>query len=67
MPPEHALRNKRLHQAPAAGREIYWRDGRFVGGAPETAYQVLELFDSVAYATIDLSKTLVTQFIDEAQ
>jgi hypothetical protein len=47
---------------------MYSRDGRFVAGAAETAYQVLKLFDaSVANATIDLSKTLVTRFIDKAQ
>ena len=69
MPPEYALGNKEVYiQALAASREMYSRDGRFVAGAAETAYQVLKLFDaSVANATIDLSKTLVTQFIDKAQ
>ena len=69
MPPEYALGNKEVYiQALAASREMYSRDGRFVAGAAETAYQVLKLFDaSVANATIDLSKTLATQFIDKAQ
>ena len=67
--PEYALGNREVHiQALAASREMYSRDGLFVAGAADTAYQVLKLFDaSVANATIDLSKTLVPRFIDKAQ
>ncbi len=69
MPPEYALGNKEVYvRALTASRGMYSRDGRFIPGAPETAYQVLKVFDpSVASATIDLSKTFVTRFVDRAQ
>ncbi len=69
MPPEYALGNKAIYiRALAASRAMYSRDGRFVPGAPDTAYQVLKQFDaSVASAPIDLAKTFVSQFVDKAQ
>jgi NitT/TauT family transport system substrate-binding protein len=69
MPPEYALGNREVYiRALAVSRDMYSRDGRFVPGAAETAYQVLKVFDaSVASATIDLSKTFVTQFVEKAQ
>jgi NitT/TauT family transport system substrate-binding protein len=69
MPEEYALGNRGVYiRALAASREMYSRDGRFVAGAAETAYQVLRTFDaSVASASIDLSKTFMTQLVDKAQ
>jgi hypothetical protein len=54
-------------RALAASREMYSRDGRFVEGAMNTAYQVLKVFDpSVANAKIDLSRTFETAFVQRA-
>jgi NitT/TauT family transport system substrate-binding protein len=68
MPAEYALGNKEVYiRALAASREMYSRDGSFVDGAVETAYQVLKAFDaSVANAKVDLSKTFVTGFVQKA-
>jgi NitT/TauT family transport system substrate-binding protein len=68
MPEEYALGNKEVYmRALAASQEMYSRDGSFVEGAVDTAYQVLKVFDaSVANAKIDLSKTFVTGFVQKA-
>jgi len=68
MPEEYALGNREVYiQALLASQEMYSRDGSFVPGAVETAYQVLKLFDaSVANAKIDLSQTFVTGFVQKA-
>ena len=68
MPEEYALGNKEIYlRALTASQEMYSRDGRFVEGAVDTAYQVLKVFDaSVANTRIDLSKTFVTGFVQKA-
>jgi NitT/TauT family transport system substrate-binding protein len=69
MPQEYALGNREVYiRALAASREMYSRDGRFVPDAVNTAYQVLRTFDpSVASASIDLSKTFTTLFVENTQ
>ena len=68
MPEEYALGNKEVYtRALSASQEMYSRDGSFIEGAADTAYQVLKVFDaSVANAKIDLSKTFVTGFVQKA-
>jgi NitT/TauT family transport system substrate-binding protein len=68
VPQEYALGNRELYvRALAASQAMYSPDGRFVPGAVETAYEVLKLFDpSVAGATVDLSKTYTTTFVEKA-
>ena len=68
MPEEYALGNHEVYaRAVAASRRMYSPDGRFVPGAAEAAYQVLKVFDpSVAGASIDLSKTFASSFVEKA-
>ena len=68
VPQEYALGNREVYvRALAASQSMYSPDGRFVPGAVETAYEVLKLFDaSVAGATVDLSKTYTTAFVEKA-
>jgi len=68
VPEEYALGNCEVYvTALAASRAMYSPDGRFVPGAVETAYQVLNVFDpSVARATVDLSKTYTGTFVERA-
>jgi NitT/TauT family transport system substrate-binding protein len=68
VPQEYALGNREIYvRALAASQAMYSPDGRFVPGAVETAYEVLKLFDpSVAGATVDLSKTYTTTFVEKA-
>jgi NitT/TauT family transport system substrate-binding protein len=68
MPDEYALGNREVYaRALAVSQRMYSPDGRFVPGAAETAYQVLKVFDpSVASASIDLSKTFASSFVEKA-
>jgi NitT/TauT family transport system substrate-binding protein len=68
VPQEYALGNREIYvRALAASQAMYSPDGRFVPGAVETAYEVLKLFDpSLAGATVDLSKTYTTTFVEKA-
>jgi NitT/TauT family transport system substrate-binding protein len=68
VPQEYALGNREVYvRALVASQAMYSPDGRFVPGAVETAYEVLKLFDpSVAGATVDLSKTYTTTFVEKA-
>jgi NitT/TauT family transport system substrate-binding protein len=68
MPEEYALGNRDVYaRAVAASQRMYSPDGRFVPGAAETAHQVLKVFDpSVAGASIDLSKTFASGFVEKA-
>jgi NitT/TauT family transport system substrate-binding protein len=68
MPEEYALGNREVYaRALAVSQGMYSPDGRFVPGAAETAYQVLKVFDpSVAGASIDLSKTFASSFVEKA-
>ena len=68
MPEEYALGNREIYvRALAASQAMYSPNGRFVPGAVETAYQVLKVFDpSVAGATVDLSKTYSSAFVEKA-
>lgn len=68
MPEEYALGNRPIYiKALNVSKPMYSPDGRFVPGAVETAYQVLEVFDpAVAGATIDLTKTYNDTFVKKA-
>jgi NitT/TauT family transport system substrate-binding protein len=68
MPEEYALGNKEIYiQSIKSNMPAYSPDGRFVPGAAETALKVLKAFDpNVQGATIDLSKTFTSKFVDKA-
>jgi NitT/TauT family transport system substrate-binding protein len=69
MPEEYMLGDKPLFIAAIkANHEAYSPDGRFLKDAPETALKVLKAFDpNVQNATIDLSKTYTSKFVEAAQ
>jgi NitT/TauT family transport system substrate-binding protein len=68
MPEEYALGNKEIYiQSIKSNLPAYSPDGKFIPGAAETALKVLKAFDpNVQNATIDLSKTHTSKFVDKA-
>jgi NitT/TauT family transport system substrate-binding protein len=68
MPEEYALGNKEIYiQSIKSNLPAYSPDGKFIPGAAETALKVLKAFDpNVQGATIDLSKTFTSKFVDKA-
>ena len=68
MPEEYALGNLPIYiRALNASKPMYSPDGHFEPGAVETAHAVLKVFDpAVTGATIDLSKTYNSSFIQKA-
>jgi NitT/TauT family transport system substrate-binding protein len=68
MPEEYALGNKEIYiQSIKSNLPAYSPDGKFIPGAAETALKVLKAFDpNVQNATIDLSKTFTSKFVDKA-
>jgi NitT/TauT family transport system substrate-binding protein len=69
MPEEYTLGDKPTYwRAIAASRAMYSPDGRFSREGAETALKVLSEFDpAVKSATIDLGKTYVETFVEQAQ
>ena len=68
MPADYSMGNPAVYLAAiAASKPMFSADGRFVPGGAETALQVLRVFDdSVARATIDLSRTADGRFVEVA-
>ena len=68
LPESYFAGNRELYlKGLTSSREMFSLDGRFSETAPPKVLNVLSQFDeSVARATIDLSKTYTNRFVDEA-